>query len=97
MRRWLALQIVAVLIAGTASVAAADYAAGMSLYKKHRYAACIQELRRYTETTPDPRAYYLMGYASYKRGDLSGARENFGKAYLIDPNFRPSSLEIKNK
>jgi len=94
-KRWLALQVAAVLLASTASVAAADYTAGVSLYKKQRYAECIEELKRYTEKTPDPRAYYLMGYASYKRRDFSGARENFKKAYLIDPDFRPSSLGIK--
>ncbi|NJD56970.1 MAG: tetratricopeptide repeat protein [Nitrospirae bacterium] len=95
MRRWLVLQVVAALLVAAASVAAADYAAGVSLYKKQRYAECIQELQRYTEKTPDPRAYYLMGYASYKRRDFSGARENFRKAYLIDPDFKPSSLGIK--
>ena len=77
-----------------ASFAAADYAAGVSLYKKQQYAECIRELRGYTEKTPDPRAYYLMGYASYKLGDFSAAREYFSKTYLLDQNFEPASLEI---
>ena len=79
----------------SASVAAADYAAGVSLYAKQQYAECIRELRAHTEKTPDPRAYYLMGYASYKLRDFSAAREYFNKTYLLDPNFGPSLLEIK--
>lgn len=78
-----------------ASFASADYAAGVSSYKKQHYAECIRELRVYTEKTPDPRAYYLMGYASYKLRDYSAAQEYFKKTYLLDPNFGPSSLEIK--
>ena len=94
MKTWLTFLIVASLCIA-ASVASADYAAGVSLYRKQHYAECIRQLQRYTEKTPDPRAYYLMGYASYKRRDFSGAREYFNKAYLIDPNFRPSSLGIR--
>jgi len=93
MRTWLHLLIVAALLIA-ASGASADYAGGVSLYKKQHYAACIQQLQAHTEKTPDPRAFYLMGYASYKLRDFSGAREYFRKAYLIDPNFRPSSLGI---
>ncbi len=75
-----------------ASVAAADYAAGLSFYKKQQYAECIRELREYTDKNPDPRAYYLMAYASYKLRDFSGAREYFDKTYTLDPEFGASSL-----
>ena len=92
MKTWLNLLIVAALLMSVSSIASADYATGLSLYKKQQYAECIRQLQRYTEKTPDPRAYYLMGYASYKRKDFSGAQEYFKKAYLIAPNFRPSSL-----
>ena len=95
MKTWLTLLIVAALLITASSTASADYAAGVSLYRKQHYAECIRQLQRYTEKTPDPRAYYLMGYASYKRRDFSGAREYFNKAYLIDPNFRPSSLGVR--
>jgi TolA-binding protein len=94
MKTWLTFLIVASLCIA-APVASADYAAGVSFYKKQHYAECIRELRAYTEKTPDPRAYYLMGYASYKLRDFSGAREYFRKTYLLDPNFMASSLEIK--
>ncbi len=86
--------LIAASLCFAASTASADYAAGVSFYKKQHYAECIRELRAYTEKTPDPRAYYLMGYASYKLRDFSGAREYFNKTYLLDPNFGPSSLEI---
>ncbi len=93
MKTWRIFATVAALCFA-ASVAAADYAAGVSFYKQQHYAECIRELRAYTEKTPDPRAYYLMGYASYKLRDFSGAREYFNKTYLLDPHFGPSSLEI---
>ncbi len=86
--------LIVALLCFAASAASADYAAGVSFYKKQHYAECIRELQAYTEKTPDPRAYYLMGYASYKLRDFSGAREYFNKTYLLDPNFGPSSLEI---
>ena len=94
MKTWLTFLIVASLCIA-ASVASADYATGVSFYKKQHFAECIRELRAYTEKTPDPRAYYLMGYASYKLRDFPGSREYFRKTYLLDPNFGPSSLEIK--
>jgi len=78
-----------------APAAAAGYEAGAAFYKKQQYAACIRELRAYTEKTPDARAYYLMGYASYKLRDFSGARDYFTKTYLLDPNLDPASLEMK--
>jgi tetratricopeptide (TPR) repeat protein len=83
------------ILMAAASVASADYASGVSLYKKQNYRECIRHLQAHAETTPDPRAYYLMGYASYKLGDFAGAREYFRKAYLIDPNFRPASLGLR--
>ena len=95
MKTWLTLLIVAALLITASATVSADYATGVSLYRKQHYAECIRQLQRYTEKTPDPRAYYLMGYASYKRRDFSGAREYFYKAYLIDPSFRPSSLGIR--
>ncbi|MBI5633413.1 MAG: tetratricopeptide repeat protein [Nitrospirae bacterium] len=79
---------------GLGSHASADYAAGVTAYKKHQYAECINQLKVYTDRTPDTRAYYLMGYASYKLKNYEEAREYFRKAYLLDPNFRPASLGV---
>jgi len=75
--------------------ASADYAAGVTAYKKHQYAECINQLQAYTDKTPDTRSFYLMGYASYKLRNYEQAKEYFRKAYLLDPNFRPASLHVK--
>ena len=77
--------------------ASADYASGLTAYNKHHYKECMHELQAYTDKTPDPRAFYLMGCASYKLRNYSEAREYFSKAYLLDPNFRPASLDVKQK
>jgi len=57
----------------------------------------MHELQAYTDKTPDPRAFYLMGYASYKLRNYSKAKEYFNKAYLLDQNFRPALLGVKQK
>jgi|OpeIllAssembly_1097287.scaffolds.fasta_scaffold280412_1 tetratricopeptide (TPR) repeat protein len=86
--------VASALLIATMSVASSDYAAGVSSYRKQNYKECIRHLKAYTETTPDPRAYYLMGYARYKLKDFAEAREYFMKAYLIDPAFKPASIEL---
>ena len=75
--------------------ASADYAAGLTAYSRHDYQECINQLEAYTNRTPDTGAYYLMGYASYKLRKYKEAKEYFRKAYLLDPNFRPASLNVK--
>jgi len=95
MKRFFVLIASALLITIPASVVSADYVAGVSSYKKRHYRECIRLLQAYTAKTPDPRAYYLMGYASYKLKNFSEARDYFEKAYLVDPDFTPASLELK--
>ena len=41
--------LIAASLCFAASTASADYAAGVSFYKKQHYAECIRELRAYTE------------------------------------------------
>ncbi len=90
------LLIASALLVAMASVAFADFAAGVSAYKKKNYRECIRQLQEYTSKTPDPRAYYLMGYASYKLKDFPAARDYFERAYLVDPNISPASLDLKH-
>ncbi len=71
------------------------YQKGLMYYKKHNYKAAITHLKSYTENTPDPRAYYLIGYASYKIKDYATATKYFSDVYLIDPEFKVSSIEIQ--
>jgi len=95
MTKRFSLLVASALLVATVSVASSDYASGELSYRKQNYRECIRHLKAYTETIPDPRAYYLMGYASYKLKDFAEAREYFMKAYLIDPAFKPSPIELR--
>jgi tetratricopeptide (TPR) repeat protein len=58
--------------------------------------SAIDKFEESAAVNPDAQAYYFLGYAYYlksKRGDAGSreqARENFGKAYELDPGFSPS-------
>lgn len=81
----------------TVSIATSDddYAQGLSFYKKRDFRSSIKYLLNYIDKTPDPGAYYLIGYASYKLKDYPKARKYFNDAYTLDPNFKPAMIEIK--
>lgn len=72
-----------------------DYQKGLAYYQKHNYKASISHLKAYAHTTPDPRAFYLLGYASYKLKDYAAAKKYFSDAYLIDPTFKTSMIDIR--
>lgn len=72
-----------------------DYRKGLRYYQKHQYRKAITHLMRYTEKTPDIRAYYLIGYASYKLKDYATAQRFFSDLYLIDPEFKASSVGMR--
>jgi hypothetical protein len=66
-----------------------------------RKALCLQEaqlqsgvvqLKSHAEH-PDPRAYYLIGYASYKINYATN--KYFSDVYLIDPEFKVSSIDLQ--
>jgi len=69
---------------------------GISLLHAKKYNAAIEEFEQSIQIAPEAEAYYYLGYAYYLRGrngDLENkalSRENFEKAYEIDPNFTPS-------
>ncbi len=78
------------------SIAADEhYAKGLSSYKKGNYSDSIRHLTEYIAGTPDPRAYYLLGYAHYKSGEYNSARRYFRDAYLLYPAFRPAMIEMR--
>ena len=69
---------------------------GIALLNAKDYDAAIAEFDESAAISPEAEAYYYLGYAYYLKGrkgdgenrDLS--RENFEKAYEIDPNFTPT-------
>jgi TolA-binding protein len=97
MKKTFSIILMTLCLFSFSSLASADYAAGVTAYKKHHYRECINQLQAYTNTTLDTRAFYLMGYASYKLRNFEEAKEYFRKAYLLDPNFRPASLGVKQQ
>lgn len=98
MKKSFMLIVFSVFLFSTASLISAEqdnYQKGLKYYQKHQYKASIKYLKAYSEKTHDPRAYYLIGYASYKLKDYATAKEYFSDVYLIDPAFKASSLTIR--
>ncbi len=69
-----------------------DYQKGLKYYQKHNYKASIRHLKACADKAPDPRAYYMLGYASYKLKDYAAAKKYFSDVYLIDPEFKTPSI-----
>jgi tetratricopeptide (TPR) repeat protein len=72
---------------------------GISLLHAKKYDAAIKEFEEAASINPDAEAYYYLGYTFYlkgRSGDESSrekSRENFAKAYEIDPNFSPTRFK----
>lgn len=65
----------------------------LSFYKKGDFKSAAKYLKEYVEKNPDPNAYYLLGYASYKLKNYSESIRYFKEAYTLDPNL--SSAPVK--
>lgn len=66
-------------------------------YKKGDYKTAISLLKEYVEKKPDPYAYYLLGYASYKLKKHKESVKYFNEAYVLDPNFSPQTVFVKGE
>jgi len=98
MKRLFMFMVLSLFLLSAASVLYAeqdDYQKGLRYYQKHKYKAAIKHLKAYIESTPDPRAYYLIGYASYRIKDYATAKKYFSDVYLIDPEFKVSSIDAE--
>jgi tetratricopeptide (TPR) repeat protein len=74
---------------------------GVEYLGTKKFDAAIKEFEESAATAPDADAYYYLGYAYYMKGKTGGdgesrkkARENFDKAYELNPNFTPSKLKL---
>src|SRR5574341_815395 len=74
---------------------------GVEYLRTKKFDSAIKEFEEAAATAPDADAYYYLGYAYYMKGKTGGdgesrkkARENFDKAYELDPNFTPSKLKL---
>lgn len=73
---------------------------GISFLKAKDFDAAIHEFDKSAVIAPEAEAYYYLGYAHYmKSRKVVGesrrlSRENFEKAYEIDPNFSPTRYKL---
>lgn len=69
---------------------------GIAFLKAKKYDAAVGEFEESASVSPDAEAYYYLGYTYYlkgRKGDEESrkkSRENFEKAYEINPNFSPT-------
>jgi tetratricopeptide (TPR) repeat protein len=72
---------------------------GIAFLKAKNIDSAIKEFDAAAEINPDAEAYYYLGYAYYLKARTSDgenrnkSRENFERAYEIDPNFSPSRFK----
>ena len=94
--------LTALLLLFTVTASFADgelYQKALQAYRKKDFKAASGLLKDYLAEKPDPKAYYLLGYASYKLKQHKDSAEHFRQAYLIDPDFNPDVVkaEIRGK
>lgn len=66
-----------------------QYGTALKYYSQGNCKEAVKHLKGYVDKSPDPAAYYLIGYCFYKMGKFSQAEEYFDQAYLIDPTYSP--------
>ncbi len=74
-----------------------DLQQGLRYYGKKDYRSAEKYLKNYTSVTPDPAAYYLLGYAEYKLKKFDEANRYFKEAYLIDPDISARTAYVTKK
>jgi Tfp pilus assembly protein PilF len=81
-----------------ASAAAPAVDAGLTAFKKHRFAAARDDFEKAVEADPQSAAaHFYLGYSLYKLGEPSRrmnankekAKQEFAKAFSLDPSFEP--------
>lgn len=89
------------LLIAAAGVAVAgndsDFMAGLKAYNTKNYSVAIKHFGEYIKRKPDPKAYYLLGYAFYMQGKFTEADEYFHQAFLIDPDFSLGKVGLIKK
>lgn len=74
-----------------------DFEKGLKYYGKRNYRKAEMYFKSYISKTPDPAAYYLLGYTDYKLKKFDDANRYFAEAYLIDPDVSPKAAYIVKK
>lgn len=93
MKKWLLSICLLLLISDVAFAENSLYSKAIDAYRRGDFKKAVETLKDYLSERPDPKAYYLLGYASYKLKQHKEASEYFRQAYLIDPDFNPESVK----
>jgi len=67
-----------------------SYSMAVNSYMKKDFKSAVRILKQYVKETPDPQAYYLLGYALYKQKKHAESAYYFDQAYLLDPGISPA-------
>jgi TolA-binding protein len=70
-----------------------SYDKAVNAYMKKDFKTAGKILREYVRKNPDPRAYYLLGYALYKQKSHAESAKYFQEAYVLDPNISPAVMK----
>ena len=83
MRRGL---ILVTLLALSATVASADWKAGVAAFQKHDYKTALKEFQAVAMASPDyAGAHYMVGLTQQRLGDGNAAMASFKEANRLDP------------
>ncbi len=89
--------MMALMICSEAYAGNGDFQKGLKYYGKRDYKKADMYFKNYISKTPDPIAYYLLGYADYKLKRFDDSNRYFAEAYLIDPEISPKAANILKK
>ncbi len=89
--------ILALMVCSETYAGSEDFQKGLKYYCKRNYRKAEMYFKNYISETPDPIAYYLLGYADYKLKKFDDANRYFAEAYLIDPDISPKAANIVKK
>jgi len=95
--RFLVGLISIIIIVSFAFAQESFYDMAIEAYVKKDFETAVKYLKEYVAVTPDAKAYYLLGYASYKINNFEESARFFKEAYLIDPEFDPGTIKFDEK
>lgn len=84
--------VLCIVFASSMAIAASNYDQAMDAYRHGNYKQSAALLETYLKDHPSAEGYYLLGYSYYKLGRKKDAMTNFNQSYLIDPEFKPETL-----
>ncbi|MBI4823961.1 MAG: tetratricopeptide repeat protein [Nitrospirae bacterium] len=92
MRFILCFMISLILMVSLSFAEQTTYEMALKAYAKKDFTEAVKLMKEYVLESPSAKAYYLLGYASYKLDNDKEAASYFNEAYLLDPEFNPQSL-----